>query len=332
MARRLVVFSDPGGAKPCLTLAEQWAERDEVLACSDRTYAFFENFAVKVRPARGADAAALFDEFRPDSLFTATSYTSRIETDFIREAAVRQVNSTAFVDHYTCFRERFVDGEHLVLPNTINVLDDTAREMALAAGLPPHSLRITGNPYHNWLRDWKPRISKSELWATLGLLDIAATTILFMPDPISNTGGVAKYGTDEAVVLATVVEALKGLEHRSHLIIKPHPNQNVAHLASRLPSTTGGLAVSWVDSEHDRYLNELMSYAELVIGMFSNALRESEILGTPVLRVTETARTDSSPVWPIGTTITVVDVGTLSRYLLALLGGKQWQPNTLRTY
>ena len=134
--RRLIVFSDPGGAKPCLSIAKKWQESDELLVCSDREYAFFETFGIPVRQCRGEDAHAIFDEFRPDSLFTGTSYTSRIEMDFVREAAKRGIPSASFVDHYTGFDVRFGTADNRFLPYEIHVLDDKAASLAREAGLP----------------------------------------------------------------------------------------------------------------------------------------------------------------------------------------------------
>ena len=135
--RRLIVFSDPGGAKPCLSLAKNWQASDELLVCSDRQYAFFETFVIPVRQCRGEDARAIFDEFRPDSLLTGTSYTSRIEMDFVHEAAKRGIPSASFVDHYTGFDVRFGTAEARIFPDEIHVIDEKAAALARELGLAP---------------------------------------------------------------------------------------------------------------------------------------------------------------------------------------------------
>jgi len=283
--RRLIVFSDPGGAKPCLSLAKKWLESDELLVCSDRRYAFFETFGVPVRDCRGEDAPAILDEFRPDFLFTGTSYTSRIEMDFVREAAKRGIASASFVDHYTGFDVRFESGEGRILPDEIHVLDEKAASLAYEAGLPEGRIRITGNPYHEFLKKWQSQLTKEEAFQKLGIPVSDAKTILFAPDPLSNAGGTEKFGTDEVAILALLVEVLGETSKPIQLLIKGHPNQSMDFLKTGLKNLPKNVAVHLVPSEKDALLNNLIQHADLVVGIFSSLLIEAELLGAKTLRI-----------------------------------------------
>jgi hypothetical protein len=283
--RRLIVFSDPGGAKPCLSLAKKWQQSDEALVCSDRQYAFFETFGIPVRDCRGEDAAAIFDEFCPDSLFTGTSYTSRIEMDFVREAAKRGIPSASFVDHYTGFDVRFGTADNRFLPDEIHVLDDKAAELAHEAGLPESRIRITGNPYHEFLRNWQSCLTKQKVFQQLGIPVSEAKTILFAPDPLSNAGGAEKFGTDEVVILKLFLESLGEAGRPTQLLIKAHPNQSMEHLKTGLQNAPQNVEVHLVQSEKDALLNDLIQHADLVAGMFSSLLIEAELLGKKALRI-----------------------------------------------
>jgi len=277
--RRLIVFSDPGGAKPCLSLATTWQASDEILVCSDRHYAFFETFGIPVRDCRGKDAPAIFDEFRPDSLFTGTSYTSRIERNFVREAARRGIPSASFVDHYTGFDVRFGLGEERILPEEIHVLDDKAASLAREAGLPESRIRVTGNPYQDFLRSWRSQLTKQEVFQQLGIPVSNAKTILFAPDPLSNAGGAEKFGTDEVSILGLLLEALAETDKPNQLLIKAHPNQSVDYLKTGLKNLPKNVEVYLVPAEKDALLNDLIQHADLVAGMFSSLLIEAELLG-----------------------------------------------------
>jgi hypothetical protein len=283
--RRLIVFSDPGGAKPCLSLAKKWRESDEILVCSDRQYAFFETFEIPVRYCRGEDAHAIFDEFRPDSLFTGTSYTSRIEMDFVREAAKRGIPSASFVDHYTGFDVRFESGEERILPDEIHVLDDKAVALAREAGLPGGRIRITGNPYYEFLRSWQSQLSKEEVFQQLGIPVSETKTILFAPDPLSNAGGAEKFGTDEVAILALFLEALGEIGKPIQLLIIVHPNQSLDYLKTGLKNLPRNVELHLVPSEKDALLNDLIQHANLVAGMFSSLLIEAELLGAKTFRI-----------------------------------------------
>jgi len=283
--RRLIVFSDPGGAKPCLSLAKKWQESDKLLVCSDRQYAFFETFEIPVRDCRGKDAPAIIDEFRPDSLFTGTSYTSRIEMDYIREAAKRGIPSASFVDHYTGFDLRFGNGSKRILPDEIHVLDARARALACEAGLPEEKIRITGNPYHEFLRHWRSQMSREEVFSWLEIPLSDAKTILFAPDPLSNAGGIEKFGTDEVAILGLLLEALGETGKPIQFLIKAHPNQSVEYLKTGLNHLPKNVEVHLVPDEKDALLNDIIQHADLVAGMFSSLLIEAELLGARILRI-----------------------------------------------
>jgi hypothetical protein len=283
--RRLIVFSDPGGAKPCLSLAKNWQASDELLLCSDRQYAFFETFGIPVRQCRGEDAHAIFQEFQPDALYSGTSYTSRIELDFVSEAAKRGIPSASFVDHYTGFDVRFGTAEARILPDEIHVLDEKAAALAREAGLPESRIRITGNPYHGFLRNWQSQLTKEEVFQQLGIPVSEAKTILFAPDPLSNAGGAEKFGTDEVAILGLLLETLGEAGRPIQLLIKAHPNQSMDYLKTGLKYLPRNVEVHLVTSEKDALLNDLIQHADLVAGMFSSLLIEAELLGAKTLRI-----------------------------------------------
>lgn len=283
--RRLIVFSDPGGAKPCLSLAKKWQASDELLVCSDRQYAFFETFGIPVRDCRGKDAPSILDEFRPDSLFTGTSYTSRIERDFVREAARRGIPSASFVDHYTGFDVRFGSGKERILPDEIHVLDEKAVSLARESGLPESRIRITGNPYHGFLRSWRSQLAKEKVFQQLGIPVSEAKTILFAPDPLSNAGGAEKFGTDEVAILALFLEALGETGKAIQLLIKAHPNQSMDCLKTGLKNLPRNVEAHIVPSDKDALVIDLIQHADLVVGIFSSLLIEAELLGAKTLRI-----------------------------------------------
>jgi hypothetical protein len=283
--RRLIVFSDPGGAKPCLSLAKKWQDSDELLVCSDRQYAFFETFGIPVRQCRGEDAHAIFQEFQPDSLYSGTSYTSRIEMDFVCEANKRGIHTSSFVDHYTGFDVRFGTAEAPILPDEIHVLDEKAAALAREAGLPERSIRITSNPYHEFLSSWRSRLTKEQVFQKLEIPLSDGKIILFAPDPLSNAGGAKTYGTDEVAILKLFVEALGEAERPTQLLIKAHPNQSMEYLKTGLKNVPKNVEVHLVPAEKDALLNDLIQHSDIIAGMFSSLLIEAELLGARTLRI-----------------------------------------------
>jgi hypothetical protein len=283
--RRLIVFSDPGGAKPCLSLAKKWQTSDELLVCSDRQYAFFESFGIPVRQCQSEDAHAIFEEFQPDSLYSGTSYTSLIELDFTCEAKRRGIHTASFVDHYTGFDVRFGTAEARILPDEIHVLDEKAAALAREAGLPERRIRITGNPYHEFLGSWRSRLTKEQVFQKLEIPLSGAKIILFAPDPLSNAGGVEKFGTDEVAILKLLLEALGEAERPAHLLIKAHPNQSLDYLKTGLQNAPQNVEMHLVQSDKDAFLNDLIQQTDLVVGMFSSILIEAELLGKKAIGI-----------------------------------------------
>lgn len=283
--RRLIVFSDPGGAKPCLSLAKKWQETDELLVCSDREYAFFETFGIPVRQCRSEDARAIFQEFQPDSLYSGTSYTSLIELDFTCEAKKRGIHTASFVDHYTGFDVRFGTTEARILPDEIHVLDEKAAALAREAGLPERRIRITGNPYHEFLGSWRSRLTKEQVFQKLEIPISDAKIILFAPDPISNAGGAEKFGADEVAILKLFLESLGEAGRPIQLLIKAHPNQSMEYLKSGLKNVPKNVELHLVPAEKDALLNDLIQQTDLVLGMFSSILLEAELLGKKSLGI-----------------------------------------------
>ena len=115
----LFVFSDPGGAKPVLALVESIIP--QLLAykiISDRVYSFYKDFSVEV-DVPGETPYDLLRSFKPDFVFTGTSYMSKIELDFIKVANALSIITFAFIDHWTFMRERFDNKGEMIFPDTI---------------------------------------------------------------------------------------------------------------------------------------------------------------------------------------------------------------------
>jgi len=293
----LFVFSDPAGAKAVLAqvyLLKKENQLTDFLIVSDRNYAFFEDFGLEVKPYQESDEFLVFDTFKPDLLFTGTSYTSKIELKFIQEAQKRKVKSCAFIDHWTNFRSRFVWGENLILPDFVWVIDDKAQNLALQDGLPEKKLFIAGNPYYSFLETWKPAINKETFLANLDLPK-TASYILYVPEPLSQVGGKEKFGFDEFEVLEKIISGLSEkylLNLQAYLLIKPHPNhKHKLEMFEEVVSKNKHSNIQLVNSEVS--INTLMFYADLVIGIFSNALIEGKIIGANVVRfVPESCKID----------------------------------------
>ncbi len=277
----LFVFSDPGGAKPCLSLIEENCLKN-VTVISDRQCSFYKDFKTEIRIVN-QDFKQIVDKINPDLIFTGTSYTSDIERRFIKIAQNQNIPCYSFVDHWTSISKRFVakDGE-MILPDQVWVIDERARQIAIKEGIIEKKIIISGNPYHDWLRKWKPTISKAAHLSQIQIPVKGRKVLLYAPDPLSNINGLEIYGFDELSATSALVDLFE--KNKTELngwlvLVKAHPNQNRDKLNKII---AGKEHFFMLPEEIDT--NTMLYYADVVMGFFSSILIEASIMKKPVFR------------------------------------------------
>jgi hypothetical protein len=276
VGRGLFVFSDPGGAKPILSYATLNASLSDVLVISDRKYPFFIDFQIAVNFYNNESIAEIIDKHKPSFIFTGTSYTSRLEIKFIKIAKELGIPTYSFIDHYTAFLERFdLDGEQ-IYPDFICLIDDMANSILHQNKIEVPAI-ITGNYYHEYLKNWKPICTKKELLEKVGIQLSKKKLCVYGPDPLSNKVKVNKFDFDELEATKQLSKIAEDLKETHHFILNPHPNQNL----DKISKVCGNHMFLITEPIH---VNSLIYYADVVIGFFSNFLVEATILKKPVLR------------------------------------------------
>lgn len=277
----IFVFSDPGGAKPILSLIKL-SEFVDPLVISDRVYDFYSDFGIIVKPYISDSEDSIFENYKPDYVYTGTSYTSKIELKFIKTAKKRDIPTYSYVDHYTSFLERFNYNNEYIYPDTICVLDERAKSIAINNNTSSNIL-ITNNSYLTYLKSWVPSLSKEDFFKENNIPS-DHKLMVFAPDPLSNINGKAKYGFDETDITNNLIDALNNNADqfsKTILGIKLHPNQkkeNILPLIQKIRS----VKVIVLENVHT---NSLLYFSDVVIGMFSNILIESLVLKKNVVRI-----------------------------------------------
>lgn len=279
--RIVFIFSDPGGAKPCLSLIEE-NKLSCATAVSDRLYSFYKDFKTYVK-ILNHDFEQLVEDLHPELIFTGTSYTSDIEKQFIKIAHDKNIPCYSFVDHWTSISKRFEDASGAIfLPDKVWVIDERAKSLAINQGIDENKLVISGNPYHDWLKKWKPSINRNEFLESLALENQNIGILVYAPDPLSNINGMEEYGFDELSATSDLVDLFS--MHQIELkywkvLIKSHPNQDrdkLRKIISAHPSFI--LAPPNIDA------NTTIFFSDVVLGFFSSFLIEASIMNKPVLR------------------------------------------------
>ena len=276
----IFIFSDPAGAKACLALVKSLKNK-EILVISDRKYSFYSEFNLEVNSSAHKSIEEWFDIFKPDFVFTGTSLPNKIELEFLKYANDKKIKTYSFVDHWTNMSDRFKYFEEYIYPDELWLIDEYAKEKAISDGIDENIIVISGNPYYDYLKNWKPIISKNDLYNKIGLKKYEKY-ILYAPEPISTFNLQEKYGFDELSGLIHLNKSLEELELINiKIIVKPHPNQNKM------------LFLNFIKKEkNDKILylnkiniNPLIYYSEFVAGYFSNSLIESNIMNKKVIRL-----------------------------------------------
>lgn len=273
----LFVYSDPGGAKPVLALAESLKEvLTSYKIISDREYDFIRHFEVELIGTTLSPTQEL-EDYKPDFLFTGTSYTSDIEYKYIEAAQKLGIPSFSFVDHWTSIRERFNRNGIEVLPDKVLVIDEKAKRIAIEQGFAIDRVVVFGNPYHKKLENWKPAISRNDFLESIGVPASAKKIALYAPDPLSNVDGYNKYGFDECTASEIFMDAVVELKDKFNFICNLHPNQIPEIL---LPIISRDMLIVQKNTD----INTLIYYSDVVIGFFSSFLLEATIMRKPVIR------------------------------------------------
>ena len=276
----LIAFSDPGAAKSLLAFADAQDREKDILIVSDRVYDFYTLFNSQVSIISREMIFSIIKQFSPHAIFTGTSLSSYFEYDFWTYAHALKVLSYSYIDHYTSYMQRFTRDGIAIFPDIICVPDQKAQLIAQRDLNCTTNCIVTGNFFIPWLSEWQPKLSSSQVYRTLGISH-AKKLWVFAPDPLSNVGGVEKYGMDEYSLLQSLIQIL----HRNdcsniHLLIQCHPNQDRGRMFNEI-SKYPYLNIS-INSSIEA-LN-LIFHSKLVIGMFSNILLEANFLKVPIVR------------------------------------------------
>ena len=282
----LFFFSDPGGAKPCLAISDQ-LNKEDIKVISDRHFSFYSIFKSRITVIENHfNLLEIIKDFNPDIIFTGTSYKSNLEKIVTIIAKREGIKIFSFVDHYTFIQNRFILNEKPPLfPDEIWLINNEAKNNAVKENIPNEIIFVSRNPYHNWLKEWEPIVSKEVHYRSLNLM-MEKKYIVFAPDPLSNINGIEIYNFDEfsasKQILKQVNNASKRFKKKYHFLIKPHPNQALEGLYNIFEGNENfTILTKEVDTNHIIY------FSDIVLGFFSSILVEAKIMRKTVIRFWE---------------------------------------------
>ncbi|HYB97257.1 MAG TPA: hypothetical protein VEC39_19955 [Vicinamibacterales bacterium] len=265
----LLVAHDAGGAELVTSLARREGLSGEVCASGPAR----EICARKLPawPASSLDAGVA----RCEWVLTGTSWSSDHEWRAIAAARAMAKPSVAFLDHWVCYRERFVRGEVVELPDELWVADEWALDKATRE-FPAARIALVGNPYLADQAEALERLPRRRRPDD--------PTVLFLGEPISDQavqwhGNSQHYGYTEHEALEFFFEARASLGLGQHrVLLRRHPSEAVDKYAWAFCRYRGVL-----EPAGTRTLLEEINDATVVAGCESMALVTAVIARRRVL-------------------------------------------------
>ena len=293
----IYVFSDPAGANSVLAIIDklillgQIPKRDFlVFTNSIKTGLDEYKKVLDFSLYNESDFVDVIRSFNPTYIFSGTSL-NEFEHLWRKVAINENIKVISFIDHWTSYIERFSFNNEIIFGNEIWVIDDIAKNEAILAGIPENLLIISGNPYYDKVKEFKPLIEKDFFYIS-NKLSSTKSKVLYISDYLStnynyNNEGVCELGYDEYSVFSDLLDCLNSYENnftsKFQFVIKIHPkaplnkfdlllkNNNIKNLDIIVLRDCDSLTVNY--------------YSDYVIGMHSNMVIESYLLNKKLLRV-----------------------------------------------
>ncbi len=240
---------------------------------------------------RASFLSACRRETPPDALLLGTSWGASIEKELLRIGQQGGVPALSVVDHWSKYRERFVEPEsgQVRLPTRIGVIDEIALEQAVADGLPRGRLTVTGQPYLQSLAaaSGDPALRRRARRLRTEWLGgrQAGGVILFGSELFSDDfppGSPHDLGYGETDALEGLAQALQKLEvrhrRRLKLVVKLHPKENLQRFRPGPLAQERGFLLLEAEPAWPCLLA-----SDVVVGMTSMLLLEAAILRRPAV-------------------------------------------------
>jgi len=209
------------------------------------------------------DLVELLESKTWDLVLTGSSLLSSMEKNVWEMCKPRRIPCAAICDMWTEYRRRFSNGDRLVLPNLLLVIDERMREEVRAELGDRVPIRVVGNPHFDYLLRGQQNA------------DFVRDKIRFISEPIAELFPGA--GVHEFEVAETLIDTMRRLGRDTPLVLRPHPQDD----------SEGWRRFAYSRRADNVRIDDEPSWAchfstKMAIGMSSMMLIELAIAGVPV--------------------------------------------------
>jgi len=266
VTRFLFAAHDPGGALMLAAAAPVIRSRGHeiVFAGAGPTVGLWRDAGYDV--AEMAEPVDLTTSI--DAVATGTGF-SNYEQMFWGWASARQLPSLAVIDAWTNLVGRFQDGDRVVQPNAVCVIDEDASSSIGNSGALDARLFVVGQPH---LQAQTALLRGGRLARPV---PEGPPIVVFFSEPVREDYGDTR-GFDQFQVFRTLAAAIPA--GPVDILVKPHPREDAGAWTSAVAECPGAV-ISGLSAP------ELLIACDGVAGMTTMVLLEAHLLGLPVLSV-----------------------------------------------
>ncbi|MEK6556689.1 MAG: CDP-glycerol glycerophosphotransferase family protein [Candidatus Margulisiibacteriota bacterium] len=311
--KRLLLFSrDPGGANTIIPLVQPLEQKGYSVSLygkdiSLRKYQdhglLGKNICETLERIEPVEVTSFLKSLNVDLVLTGTSSDDFTEKYLWQSAQQLGIPSAAIIDQWMSYGMRFsryglseyrqyaqkpsID----FLPSRIFIMDKLAKNEAIAEGLPPDKLVVTGQPYFETLMKKASTIHPTGEIKSRHLIDPDTALIVFASEPIMETyhdqeQSTCARGYDQYSIFSALLDGLEEVHanslHKFVLLIRLHPKEKKDSINRILEERAMPFRVI-VGDESEPFC--LMKESDLIVGMSSMFLIEAALLGRPILSV-----------------------------------------------
>lgn len=294
--RHAVLFAagDPGGANAVLPVAVELAARGGAVSILDHGHLGRVAPSGLCRvdpPAAGDGMAGWLAAHRVAAVCFGTSLADAVPLAVARAARAAGLPVGCVLDNWMNYRARLeVGGGDVLVPDLYAVMDDRARDEALAEGLPGGCLAVTGHPGLASLAEDVEAADaawRGETRRRLGLGLAGRPLLAFIGEPVSRDQGTGPEtpgwrGYTEDGVLSLLCRHVRDRAGQAvDLVIVPHPRDDLERLGALWRASAAGLGGGLAPPGSTG--RQIVMAADKVVGMASILLYESWLQGKPTL-------------------------------------------------
>ena len=292
----IFVFSDPAGSNSVFSIVDYLIKNNkspgkDFLIFTNKVGVFDNKYdaIVDIIELNHLIVSKIIKDFKPNFLFSATS-NNNFE-HLWRKFSMGKVKIYSFIDHWTKYIERFSYDDEIIFGDIIYVVNKVAKDEAILSGIPKNIIKIFGNPYYEKVIKFKPSVTKDKFFRS-NKLNKKKLIVLFISENLkaaygSNSHEKYQLGYDEYTVFDDLLECIINKKHEFNLKFqfvikihpKAHPNKFDSILKRRNIKNLDIITLRNCDSLTLNY------FSDYVIGMHSNMVIESYLLGKKLLRV-----------------------------------------------